>query len=112
SRMYPGKLERRGESAVTASPDDSSLNAAQDGVPSAPAPEAKDDAGPDDAVTARLLECAGYSGHAEFRCVRNPKRAAILDARGGFLIDATPSGDAVFLEVSPNDLVQLQIEFS
>jgi hypothetical protein len=64
-----------------------------------------------DAVTARLLECGGQSGHAEFRCVRNPQRAVILDARGRILIDATPSGDSVFLEVSPSDLVHLQIEF-
>jgi hypothetical protein len=65
-----------------------------------------------DAVTARLQECAGLSGHAEFRCVRNPQRAAILDARGSRLIDVTTSGDAVFFEVSPSDLVHLQMEFS
>jgi hypothetical protein len=67
---------------------------------------------PQDAVTARLLECGGHSGHAEFRCVRNPRRAVILDARGEFLLEASPSGDAVLLEVSPNDLVHVQVEFS
>lgn len=65
-----------------------------------------------DAVTARLLECAGHSGHAEFRCVRNPTRAVLLNARGNFLIDASASGDGAFFEVSPGDLVQLQVEFS
>jgi hypothetical protein len=65
-----------------------------------------------DALTARLLECGGFSGQAEFRCVRDPKRATLLDARGNFLVESTTSGDAVFLEVSPNDLVHLQIEFS
>ena len=65
-----------------------------------------------DAITARLYECAGQSGLAEFRCVRNPKRAVILDARGQFLLQATPNGDAVPLEVTPNDLVHLQIEFT
>jgi hypothetical protein len=65
-----------------------------------------------DAVTARLLECAGHSGHAEFRCVRNPKRAVLLDARGRFLLEASPAGDAVLLEVSPNDMVHVQVEFS
>ncbi len=65
-----------------------------------------------DALTARLYECAGQSGIAEFRCVRNPKRAVILDARGQFLLQASPSGDAVPLEVTPNDLVHLQVEFS
>ncbi len=65
-----------------------------------------------DAVTARLLECAGQSGLAELRCVRNPRRAVILDARGHFILQASPTGDRVPLEVSPNDLVHLQIEFS
>ncbi len=65
-----------------------------------------------DAVTARLLECAGHSGQAELRCVRNPTRAAVLNARGSHLLEAHPSGDGVFFEISPNDLVQLQVEFS
>ncbi len=65
-----------------------------------------------DAITARLFECAGHSGHAELRCVRNPRRAVILDARGNFLLEASPAGDAVLLEVSPNDLVHVQVEFS
>ena len=82
TRLMPGPLERRG-----------------------PAP-------PQDSVTARLLECAGHSGQAEFRCARNPKRAVILDALGNFLLEAAPSGDAVLLEVSPNDLVHVQVEFS
>ncbi len=65
-----------------------------------------------DAVTARILECGGHSGHAEFRCVRDPQRAVLLDARGNFMLEATKSGDAVFLEVTPNDLVHVQVEFS
>lgn len=78
-------------------------------IPGALEPEKGDAAR--SAVTARLFECGGYSGHAEFRCVRNPTRAAILDARGGFLLSASPSGDAVLLEITPNDLVHLQVEF-
>jgi hypothetical protein len=69
-------------------------------------------AGPRDAVTARILETTGSSGHAELRCVRDPSRAVLLDARGSFLLEATRSGDTVFLEVSPNDLVHVQVEFS
>ena len=30
-------------------------------------------------VTARMLECGGHSGQAEFRCVRHPPRAAVLN---------------------------------
>lgn len=73
--------------------------------------EAETKSEPRDAVTARLLECGGHSGQAEFRCVRNPKRAVVLDGRGQFLLEAHPSGDAVLLEVTPNDLVHVQVEF-
>jgi hypothetical protein len=66
---------------------------------------------PEDAITAQILECTGNSGHAEFRCVRNPKRAVLLSGNGHFLTDAGINGDAVFLEVSPSDWVQLQVEF-
>jgi hypothetical protein len=65
-----------------------------------------------DAVVARLLECGGFGGPAELRCVRDPARAALLDARGESLTDATTQGDAVQLEVPANDLVHLRIEFS
>lgn len=65
-----------------------------------------------DAITARILETHGHSGQAEFRCVRNPARATLLDGRGGRLIEVATSGDAVLFEVTPNDLVHLQVEFS
>ena len=73
--------------------------------------ESSDDAGTRDAVTARFFECAGFSGLAEFRCVRDPQRAVVLDARGHFLLEANRTGDAVQLEVTPNDLVHVQVEF-
>jgi hypothetical protein len=65
-----------------------------------------------DAVTARLLECAALSSQAEFRCVRNPRRAVLLDARGSRLLELSVNGDAVPFEVTPGDFVQLQAEFS
>ncbi len=70
------------------------------------------DAAPADAITARFLECANYSGFAEFRCVRDPQCAVILDVRGQYLLQANHHGDVVNLEVSPNDLVHVQVEFS
>jgi hypothetical protein len=84
SRMVPGGLERNEEGTPHKS----------------------------NAITARLLECASHSGQAEFRCVKNPTRAVVLDAKGSYLVEANVSGDAVFLEVSPSDLVQVQVEFS
>jgi hypothetical protein len=65
-----------------------------------------------DAVTARMLECAAHGGPAEFRCVRNPARAALVDARGQFLMEATTSTDTVFLDVAAGDLLHLQVDFS
>jgi hypothetical protein len=64
-----------------------------------------------DAVTARLLECAALSAQAELRCVRNPRRAVLLDARGARLLEASVNGDAVHLDVAPGDFVQVQVEF-
>lgn len=71
-----------------------------------PAPEGAD------GVAARLLECSGHSGQAELRCVRDPKRAMLLDARGTVLMEATTQGDAVLFDAGQNDLVHLRIEFS
>ncbi len=64
-----------------------------------------------DAVIARLMECGIQSFQAELRCVRDPKRAVLLDARGTPLLDVSVQGDAVSFEVSPGDLVQLRVEF-
>jgi hypothetical protein len=63
-------------------------------------------------IVARLLECGGFGGHAEFRCVRDPQRAMILDARGTLQMEAPTQGDAVLLDVGRNDLVQLRVDFT
>jgi hypothetical protein len=63
-------------------------------------------------ILARLLECGGFGGPAEFRCVRDPQRAMLLDGRGTLLMDVPTQGDAVILDVGRNDLVQLRVDFS
>jgi hypothetical protein len=65
-----------------------------------------------DAVLARMLECNNHGGPAEFHCVRDPKRAVLLDAQGNAITDATIDGDAAQFEVAAADLVHLQLEFS
>jgi hypothetical protein len=65
-----------------------------------------------DALTARLVECGGFSTAAELRCVRNPQRVVMLDARGTFLMESTASGDAALFHVGPGDLAHLQVQFS
>lgn len=63
-------------------------------------------------IVARLLECGGYGGQAELRCVRDPLRALVLDGRGEVQMEASTQGDAVLLDVGRNDLVQLRVDFS
>jgi hypothetical protein len=65
-----------------------------------------------DALTARLLEIGSQSTQAQFRCVRNPRRAALLNAAGQRQLDAFVTEDAVNLDVSSGDFTQLQVEFS
>jgi alpha-mannosidase len=65
-----------------------------------------------DAVIARFFECAGHSGQAELRCVRDPVRAHLLDARGTQLMEARTEGDAAMFDVTQGDIVQLRVEFS
>jgi hypothetical protein len=64
-----------------------------------------------DAVVARLLECSAHLTQAELRCVRDPRRAALLDAQGALLLEASPSGDAALFDVAAGELVQLRVEF-
>ena len=63
-------------------------------------------------LVARFLECSGHSGQAEFRCVRDPQRATLLDARGNLLMEATTHGDAVTLDAGQNDLIHLRVDFA
>ena len=65
----------------------------------------------EDAVTARLLECGAFQTHAELRCVRDPKRVALLDARGTLLMEGGLAGDAALFDVAPRDFTQVQVEF-
>lgn len=65
-----------------------------------------------DAITAQLLECGFGGGAAEFRCVRNPRRATWLDVRGETLRELETREDAAVFEVSANELGQVRVEFS
>jgi hypothetical protein len=65
-----------------------------------------------DAVTVRLLECGLGNGPAQLRCVRDPKRAFLVDSRGQTLTDLPIEGDAALLDIARNDLVQVRVEFS
>ena len=66
----------------------------------------------DDAVVARLIESSGNRGAAELRCVRNPRRAAVIDLQGNRLMELPIEGDTVFLDVGPRDFLQIRVDFS
>jgi hypothetical protein len=68
-------------------------------------------AGGADAVIAHLLECGIQGGQAEFRCVRDPKRAVLLDGQGTSVLEASLKGDAAVFDVAAGDLAQLRVEF-
>jgi len=65
-----------------------------------------------DAIIARCLEITQYGGSAELRCVRDPRRALIVDGRGESVRDTEIHGDTAVFEVCAGDLVQVRIEFS
>jgi hypothetical protein len=65
-----------------------------------------------DGLLATILEGTGAGGPTQFRCVRDPVRAVVQDLSGTALIDVPVQGDAVELEVSANELLQLRVEFS
>ena len=65
-----------------------------------------------DAVVATLLEIAGHGGPASLRCARDPVAAKTLDLKGNELLDPTTEGDAVRLEIGPNDLCRVLARFS
>jgi hypothetical protein len=64
-----------------------------------------------DALVARMLECSGHFGQAEFRCVRDPRRAVLVDALGTTLMELSPQGDAIPFDFGQNDLLHLRVEF-
>jgi hypothetical protein len=65
-----------------------------------------------DAVLLRLLEGAAHTGQAALRCVRNPQRAMLVDARGAPLMDLSVTGDTLNLDYAAGDLLHLRVEFS
>ena len=58
-----------------------------------------------------MLECSGHYGQAELRCVRDPRRAVLVDALGTTLTELTPQGDAIPFDFGANDLLHLRVEF-
>lgn len=65
----------------------------------------------EDAVIARLLECGLYAGQAALRCLRNPREALLVDARGERVQSATVEDDAAVFDVTQGELIHLKIAF-
>lgn len=58
-----------------------------------------------------FLETSGYGGTAEFRCVRNPSSAYLLDGEGTPSTALPINGDSIRIHFSANDLLRLQVNF-
>jgi hypothetical protein len=65
-----------------------------------------------DAVTFRFMEVANHTAQAELRCVRNPLRASMVDAKGNPTLESTVTGDAVSFEPQACEVAQLRVVFS
>jgi hypothetical protein len=68
-------------------------------------------AGADRAVVAHLLQCGGFGGEAGLRCLREPRRAALVDGEGVSVHDLTPEGDLVTFEAMSQELLRLRVEW-
>jgi hypothetical protein len=65
-----------------------------------------------DGIVARFLECSNHWVQATIRCVRDPHRASLIDARGNALNTCSVNGDSVSFEMPAGDLSQLKVDFS
>ncbi len=63
------------------------------------------------AITARMMECAGFGGAAELRFARDPSRATLIDGEGKPLQPLTLVGDAVPLEYSAGETLRVLLEW-
>lgn len=63
-------------------------------------------------IQAHFLETSGFGGSAEFRCVRNPESASVLDGEGTPSISLPVEGDAIRIDFSANDLLNVRVDFS
>ena len=63
------------------------------------------------AVTARLLECAGFGGLADLRFAKPPTRAAVIDGTGTEADELTVANGAVPLEFSANEVRRVRAEW-
>jgi alpha-mannosidase len=64
-----------------------------------------------DSIVARIQECSMQPTQAELRCPRNPRRAAIVNALGEELQEASVHDDAAVFDVQAGDMVNLRVDF-
>jgi alpha-mannosidase len=63
-------------------------------------------------LVATMWECSGYGGQAQLRCAKNPTKAIMQDLVGNVINDNLRlEEDSVEIDFSPNDLVQLLVQF-
>jgi hypothetical protein len=62
-------------------------------------------------VVAHLLECSGFGGSAELRCVYDPSSAATLDGSDMAYVPLSITGDAVSIDYAANDLLRVRMDW-
>jgi hypothetical protein len=65
----------------------------------------------DRAITARLIETAGFAGSAEIRFARDPIRASLVDGTGAPLQPLSISDDAVQVDYSASETIRVLFEW-
>jgi hypothetical protein len=63
-------------------------------------------------VVAHLLECSGFAGSAELRCVYDPSSAATLDGSDAAYVPLSITGDAVSIDFAANDLIRVRVDWA
>ena len=56
-----------------------------------------------------LLETSGQSSRCRIRFFRNPTRARQIDFQGELVIDLSLDGDAVLIDLTPNELARVEV---
>ena len=56
-----------------------------------------------------LLETAGQSSRCRLRFFRNPTWARQIDFQGETIIDLSVDGDAVLVDLTPNELARVEV---
>ena len=62
-------------------------------------------------LVVHVVETAGHAGRCRLRFFRNPTWARQCDFQGEAVVDLSVDGDAVLLDLMPNELARIEVSF-